>query len=114
MADLKKQRAEETKPISAIYDKEVYAAYAEPSTSVGYFPVLKRVKSTMYSHRSKCYLKLPEHRRNLEIPDAFRTTKADCWQPGESGVWVVHSIFYLNGINNFLPSMHKMKLLPAG
>ncbi|KRY37951.1 hypothetical protein T01_15148 [Trichinella spiralis] len=76
MADLKKQRAEETKPISAIYDKEVYAAYAEPSTSVGYFPVLKRVKSTMYSHRSKCYLKLPEHRRNLEIPDAFRTAMA--------------------------------------
>ncbi|KRY03185.1 hypothetical protein T01_12968 [Trichinella spiralis] len=32
----------------------------------------------MYSHRSKRYLKLPEHRRDQQIPDAFRTTMAEC------------------------------------
>ncbi|KRY80689.1 hypothetical protein T4D_17080 [Trichinella pseudospiralis] len=30
----------------------------------------------MYSHRSKQYLKLPEHCQDLQIPDAFRTTVA--------------------------------------
>ncbi|KRY19981.1 hypothetical protein T12_2042 [Trichinella patagoniensis] len=48
---LKKLSAEETKPISAIYDEE---ASAEPSTS-GCFPLFKRVKSTMYGHRAKQY-----------------------------------------------------------
>ncbi|XP_003370015.1 hypothetical protein Tsp_11303 [Trichinella spiralis] len=38
---LKKRRAEETKPIPAIYDEEVSAASAEPSTS-GHFPLFKR------------------------------------------------------------------------
>ncbi|KRY34827.1 hypothetical protein T01_464, partial [Trichinella spiralis] len=38
---LKKQSAEETKPISAIYDEEAFAASAEPST-FGQFPVFKR------------------------------------------------------------------------
>ncbi|KRX83962.1 hypothetical protein T06_8949, partial [Trichinella sp. T6] len=64
---LKKRSAEETNPISAICDKEVYAASAEPSTSAGYFPVLKRVNSMMYSHRSKRYPKLPEHRRTWKF-----------------------------------------------
>ncbi|KRZ52734.1 hypothetical protein T02_15107 [Trichinella nativa] len=67
MADLKKRSSEETNPISAVYDKEVYAASAEPSTSAGYFPVLKRVNSMMYSHRSKRYPKLPEHRRTWKF-----------------------------------------------
>ncbi|XP_003369560.1 hypothetical protein Tsp_04970 [Trichinella spiralis] len=62
-AVLKKRSAEETKPILAIYDEEVSAASAVPSAS-GHFPLFKRVESTMYSHRSKRYLKLPEHRRN--------------------------------------------------
>ncbi|XP_003382341.1 hypothetical protein Tsp_11996 [Trichinella spiralis] len=62
-AVLKKRIAEETKPILAIYDEEVSAASAVPSAS-GHFTLFKRVKSTMYSHRSKRYLKLPEHRRN--------------------------------------------------
>ncbi|XP_003366864.1 hypothetical protein Tsp_14186 [Trichinella spiralis] len=61
-AVLKKRSAEETKPILAIYD-EVSAASAVPSAS-GHFPLFKRMKSTMYSHRTKRYLKLPEHRRN--------------------------------------------------
>ncbi|KRY27270.1 hypothetical protein T01_1327 [Trichinella spiralis] len=52
-----------TKPILAIYDEEVSAASAVPSAS-GHFPLFKRMKSTMYSHRTKRYLKLPEHRRN--------------------------------------------------
>ncbi|KRX70291.1 hypothetical protein T06_15288 [Trichinella sp. T6] len=72
--------AEETKPISAIYDEE---ASAERSTS-GCFPLFKRVKSTMYSHRAEQYPELPNHRRDLQIPVPFRTTKAgeDCllWQ----------------------------------
>ncbi|KRX46389.1 hypothetical protein T09_1722 [Trichinella sp. T9] len=72
--------AEETKSISAIYDEE---ASAEPSTS-GCFPLFKRVKSTMYSHRAEQYPELPNHRRDLQIPVPFRTTKAgeDCllWQ----------------------------------
>ncbi|KRY27285.1 hypothetical protein T01_12954 [Trichinella spiralis] len=70
---LKKRRAEETKPMPAIYDEEVSAASAEPSTS-GHFPLFKRVKSTMYSHRAKRYPKLPSHRRDLQIPVSFRTT----------------------------------------
>ncbi|XP_003366576.1 hypothetical protein Tsp_14993 [Trichinella spiralis] len=61
-AVLKKRSAEETKPILAIYD-EVSAASAVPSAS-GHFPLFKRMKSTMYSHRTKRYLKLPEHRQN--------------------------------------------------
>ncbi|KRX34778.1 hypothetical protein T05_7185 [Trichinella murrelli] len=69
---LKKLSAEETKPISAIYDEE---ASAEPSTS-GCFPLCKRVKSTMYSHRAKQYPKLPNHRRDVQIPVPFKTTKA--------------------------------------
>ncbi|XP_003382343.1 conserved hypothetical protein [Trichinella spiralis] len=38
---LKKRRAEETKPMPAIYDEEVSAASAEPSTS-GHFSLFKR------------------------------------------------------------------------
>ncbi|KRY29148.1 hypothetical protein T01_10964 [Trichinella spiralis] len=59
----------------AIYDEEAFAASAEPSTS-DYFLASKRVKSMMYSHRSKRCLKLPEHRWDLQIPVPFRTTKA--------------------------------------
>ncbi|KRZ51174.1 hypothetical protein T02_9216 [Trichinella nativa] len=129
---LKKLSAEETKPISAIYDEE---ASAEPSTS-GCFPLCKRVKSTMYSHRAKQYPKLPNHRRDLQIPVPFKTTKADedflLWQcasrhilifaagsnirllrvpildirqPCEPGAWMVLSRLYHNGINNCLPSV---------
>ncbi|KRY52797.1 hypothetical protein T03_5325 [Trichinella britovi] len=72
---LKKRSAEETKPIPAIYDEEASAASAVPSTS-GHFLLFKRVKSTMYSHRAKRYPKLPSHRRDLQIPVPFRTTKA--------------------------------------
>ncbi|XP_003377602.1 hypothetical protein Tsp_01795 [Trichinella spiralis] len=72
---LKKRSAEETKPIPAIYDEEASAESAEPFTS-GYFPLFKRVKSTMYSHRAKRYPKLPNHRRDLQILVPFRTTKA--------------------------------------
>ncbi|XP_003368929.1 conserved hypothetical protein [Trichinella spiralis] len=61
-AVLKKRGAEETISILAIYD-EVSAASAVPSAS-GHFPLFKRMKSTMYSHQTKQYLKLPEHRRN--------------------------------------------------
>ncbi|KRX34115.1 hypothetical protein T09_10570 [Trichinella sp. T9] len=57
---MEKRRAEETKSILAIYDEEISVASAVPST-FGHFPLFKRVKSTMYSHRSKRYLKLPEH-----------------------------------------------------
>ncbi|KRY25895.1 hypothetical protein T01_7932 [Trichinella spiralis] len=60
-AVLKKRSAEETKLIPAIYDDEASAASAAPSTS-GYFPLSKRVKSTMYRHRAKRYPKLPKHR----------------------------------------------------
>ncbi|KRY99980.1 hypothetical protein T11_7562 [Trichinella zimbabwensis] len=70
-AVLKKRSAEETKPIPAIYDEQVSTASAAPSTS-GHFPLFKRVKSTMYSHREKGYQKC----LNLQIPDAFRTTQA--------------------------------------
>ncbi|XP_003381915.1 hypothetical protein Tsp_11015 [Trichinella spiralis] len=73
-AVLKKRSAEETKSILAIYD-EVPAASAVPSTS-GHFPLFKRVKSTMYRHQAKRYPKLPSHRRYLQIPVPFRTTKA--------------------------------------
>ncbi|KRZ79630.1 hypothetical protein T08_16582, partial [Trichinella sp. T8] len=62
-AVLTQRSAEETKPILAIYDEEVSAASAVPSVS-GNFLLFKRMKSTMNSHRSKRYLKLPEHRRN--------------------------------------------------
>ncbi|KRY28631.1 hypothetical protein T01_15589, partial [Trichinella spiralis] len=74
-AVLTKRSAEETKPIPAIYDEEVSAASAEPSTS-GYFPLFKRVKSAMYGHRAKRFPKLSTHRRDLQIPFPFRTTKA--------------------------------------
>ncbi|XP_003382009.1 conserved hypothetical protein [Trichinella spiralis] len=74
-AVLKKRSAEETKSILAIYDEEVSAASAVPSTS-GHFPLFKRVKSTMYRHQAKRYPKLPSHRRDQQIPDAFRTTMA--------------------------------------
>ncbi|KRZ05914.1 hypothetical protein T4B_15449 [Trichinella pseudospiralis] len=72
---IEKKRAEETNLILAIHDEELSASPAVPSTS-GHFPLLKWVKSTMYSHRSKQYLKLPEHCQDLQIPDAFRTTVA--------------------------------------
>ncbi|KRZ17403.1 hypothetical protein T11_1024 [Trichinella zimbabwensis] len=68
---LKKQSTEEAKPIPAICAEE-----SPVSTDSGHFPVFKRVKSTMYNHRSKRYPKLPEHPRDLEIPDLFKTTKA--------------------------------------
>ncbi|KRX11529.1 hypothetical protein T07_5824 [Trichinella nelsoni] len=62
----------------------------------------------MYSHRSKRYVKLPEHCPDQQIPDAFRTTMAGedflLWQ-SEPGHWMVHSRLYLNGINSYLPSM---------
>ncbi|KRX49799.1 hypothetical protein T05_7326 [Trichinella murrelli] len=91
-AVLKKRSAEETKSILAIYDEEVSAASAVPST-FGHFPLFKRMKSTMYSHRSKRYLKLPEHRRDQQIPDAFRTTMAGedflLWQSASSHILVL-------------------------
>ncbi|KRX35460.1 hypothetical protein T05_11786, partial [Trichinella murrelli] len=77
------------KSILAIYDEEVSAASAVPSTS-GHFPLFKRMKSTMYSHRSKRYVKLPEHRLEQQIPDAFRTTMAGedflLWQSASSHI----------------------------
>ncbi|KRX71579.1 hypothetical protein T06_4744 [Trichinella sp. T6] len=93
---LKKLSAEETKPISAIYDEE---ASFEPSTS-GCFPLCKRVKSTMYSHRSKQYPKLPNHRRDVQIPVPFKTTKAD----EDFLLWHMDGTFKV-GINNCLPSV---------
>ncbi|KRZ57467.1 hypothetical protein T02_13421 [Trichinella nativa] len=60
---LKKWSAEETKPILAIYNEEASAASAEPST-FGHFPLFKRVKSMMYSNRTKRYPELPKHRRD--------------------------------------------------
>ncbi|XP_003373093.1 conserved hypothetical protein [Trichinella spiralis] len=74
-AVLTKRSAEETKPIPAIYDEDVSAASSEPSTS-GYFPLFKRVKSAMYGHRAKRFPKLSTHRRDLQIPFPFGTTKA--------------------------------------
>ncbi|XP_003376459.1 putative polyketide synthase, type I [Trichinella spiralis] len=47
---LKKRSAEKTKLIPAVYDEEVSAASAEPSTS-GQFPVFKRVRATMYKNQ---------------------------------------------------------------
>ncbi|KRX32771.1 hypothetical protein T05_3804 [Trichinella murrelli] len=51
------------------------------------------MKSTMYSHRSKRYLKLPEHRRDQQIPDAFRTTMAGedflLWQSASRHILVL-------------------------
>ncbi|XP_003366485.1 conserved hypothetical protein [Trichinella spiralis] len=48
------------------------------------------MKSTMYSHRSKRYLKLHEHRRDQQIPDAFRATMAGedflLWQSASSHI----------------------------
>ncbi|KRY02921.1 hypothetical protein T12_12367 [Trichinella patagoniensis] len=76
-AVLTKRSAEETKPIPAIYDEEASAASAEPSTS-GYFPLFRRVRAAMYGHRAKRFPKLPNHRRDLQIPVPFRTTKAEC------------------------------------
>ncbi|XP_003366200.1 conserved hypothetical protein, partial [Trichinella spiralis] len=63
-AILTKRSAEETKPILAIYDEE---ASAEPSTS-DYFPFFKWVRAAMYGHRAKRFPKLPNHRRDLQIP----------------------------------------------
>ncbi|KRZ12219.1 hypothetical protein T11_5829 [Trichinella zimbabwensis] len=40
------------------------------------FPFFKRLKSTMYNHRAKRFPKLPQHRRDLQIPVPFRRTKA--------------------------------------
>ncbi|XP_003369012.1 hypothetical protein Tsp_04440 [Trichinella spiralis] len=96
-AILTKRIAEETKPIPAIYDEEASAASAEPSTS-GYFPLYKRVKSSMYRHRAKRYPKLPSHRRNLQIPVPFRTTKAGddflLWQSASR-----HILVFATGYN---------------
>ncbi|KRX24210.1 hypothetical protein T07_3802 [Trichinella nelsoni] len=64
-----KRNAEETKPICAIYDEE---ASAEPSTS-DHFLVFKQVKSMLYNYRSERFPKMPVHRQDLQIPDAFRT-----------------------------------------
>ncbi|KRY98563.1 hypothetical protein T11_5243, partial [Trichinella zimbabwensis] len=58
-AILKKRSAEETKPIPDIYDEQASAAYRVTSTS-GYFPLFKRLKSTMYNHQAKRYQKLLE------------------------------------------------------
>ncbi|KRY02576.1 hypothetical protein T12_14495, partial [Trichinella patagoniensis] len=43
---MEKRRAEETKSILAIYDKEVSAVASASS----HFPLFRRMKSTMYSH----------------------------------------------------------------
>ncbi|KRZ77777.1 hypothetical protein T10_11669, partial [Trichinella papuae] len=127
-AVLKKRSAEETKPIPAIYDEEAFAASAQPSTS-GHFPLFKREKFTMYNHRTKRYPKLPQHRRDLQIPVnlsgqrrpvmnfccgrvhrgtywyLLRVPTLDCWHPCEPGAWMVLSRLYHNGINNCLPSI---------
>ncbi|KRZ84014.1 hypothetical protein T08_12659 [Trichinella sp. T8] len=52
--------AEETKPILAIYDEE--ATLRPP----------RRVRAAMYGHRAKRFPKLPNHRRDLQIPSASR------------------------------------------
>ncbi|KRY15353.1 hypothetical protein T12_7405, partial [Trichinella patagoniensis] len=94
---LKKRSAEETKSIPAIYDEEASAASAEPSTS-GYFPPFKRVKSAMYGHRAKRFPKLPNHRRVLQIPVPFRTTKVGedllLWQSASR-----HILVFATGYN---------------
>ncbi|KRX34537.1 hypothetical protein T05_257 [Trichinella murrelli] len=91
-AVLTKRSAEETKPIPAIYDEEASAASAEPSTS-GYFPLFRRVRAAMYGHRAKRFPKLPNHRRDLQIPDAFRTTMAGedflLWQSASRHILVL-------------------------
>ncbi|KRX18790.1 hypothetical protein T07_6445 [Trichinella nelsoni] len=78
-------------------DEEASAVSAEPSTS-GYFPVFKWVKSTMYSQRSKRFPKMPEHRQDLQIPDAFRTKVADedllLWQSASR-----HIVVFATGKN---------------
>ncbi|KRX58645.1 hypothetical protein T09_12395 [Trichinella sp. T9] len=58
-AILKKRSAEETTPISTIYDQEASAASADSATS-GQFPIFKRVKSAMYLNRAKCVVKTPK------------------------------------------------------
>ncbi|KRX25539.1 hypothetical protein T07_8359 [Trichinella nelsoni] len=94
---LKKRRAEETKPLPAIYDEEAPAASAEPSTS-DYFPTYRRLKSAMYGHRAKRFPKLPNHRRDLQIPLPFRTTNAGdnflLWQSASS-----HILVFATGYN---------------
>ncbi|KRZ77776.1 hypothetical protein T10_11669 [Trichinella papuae] len=116
-AVLKKRSAEETKPIPAIYDEEAFAASAQPSTS-GHFPLFKREKFTMYNHRTKRYPKLPQHRRDLQIPVnlsgqrrpvmnfccgrvhrgtywyLLRVPTLDCWHPCEPGAWMVVPQWY--------------------
>ncbi|KRY16117.1 hypothetical protein T12_8633 [Trichinella patagoniensis] len=47
----------------ALLKKEASAASAEPST-FGHFPLFKRVKSMMYSNRTKRYPELPKYRRD--------------------------------------------------
>ncbi|XP_003368957.1 conserved hypothetical protein [Trichinella spiralis] len=80
----------------------------------------------MYSHRSKRYLKLPEHRRDQQIPEAFRTTMAGedflLWQNALSHILVLatgsnirlmatsrtfewYFWLYHNGIKNCLSSI---------
>ncbi|KRX24157.1 hypothetical protein T07_8998 [Trichinella nelsoni] len=54
-AVLTMRSTEETKPIPAIYDEEAFAASAEPSTS-GYFPLFKRVKSTITTNTGDDFL----------------------------------------------------------
>ncbi|KRY06732.1 hypothetical protein T01_2507, partial [Trichinella spiralis] len=91
-AGWKKRSAEETKSILAIYDEEVSAVSTVASAS-SHFPLFRRMKSTMYSHRSKRYLKLPEHCRDQQIPDAFRTTMAGedflLWQSASRHILVL-------------------------
>ncbi|KRZ80081.1 hypothetical protein T10_13377, partial [Trichinella papuae] len=113
-AVLKKRSAEETKPIPAIYDEEASAASAQPSTS-GHCPLFKRVKSTMYNYRAKRFPKLPQHRRDLQIPVPFRKTKAGdeflLWQSASR-----HILVFAMGSNIRLAAIHTFvagKLVPA-
>ncbi|KRX77285.1 hypothetical protein T06_15652 [Trichinella sp. T6] len=79
----------------------------------------------MYSHWAMRYPKLPKHRRDLQIPVPFRTTKAGedflFWQCASKHILIfstadkirllaamktlAHTRLYHNGINNCLPSM---------
>ncbi|KRY09245.1 hypothetical protein T12_12274 [Trichinella patagoniensis] len=62
------------------------------------FPPFKRVKSAMYGHRAKRFPKLPSHRRDLQIPFPFRTTKAGddflLWQSASR-----HILVFATGYN---------------
>ncbi|KRY99891.1 hypothetical protein T11_564 [Trichinella zimbabwensis] len=68
---LKKRSAEEIKPLPTIYDEEASAASAEFSTS-GQFPVYKRVRATTYKSQAKRFLRLPEHRHDLSVPQWYQ------------------------------------------